>query len=177
MDHHYDADIRKIATKLSKILQENGIHQYQLRYTGANDSTDGFDVETVPEGMASSIQHHKINTISFYNRYNNQSNQYEYVRQERSQDLDDAVYDLAVLLWERAGQGGWYNNDGGRGEVIIFQGGFVEFQHVNYEDTTEYDDDGEQVGDTDYEEHIVTHWRFNTLVGPIDAPYEETIPA
>lgn len=155
MDHEDDNEIRALAAQLSKAIQENGISQLHLTYTGGGDSTDGCDITIEPDTKQPLANTVYVDYMATQNHWSNGAQSVRQIAQHQS--LEDAAYNLAEMLWNRAGQGGWYNNEGGGGELTIYPAGYFEFRHYN-NITTEED---------------ACHWRANVLVGPVDAPYED----
>lgn len=157
MDHEDDNEIRALAAQLSKAIQENDITSFNLTYTGGGDSTDGFDVTIEPIEKQELAGSAYVDYQATKHGWSQTEGNYERVK-ACHETLEDAAYNLAEMLWNRAGQGGWYNNEGGGGELNIYPAGTFEFRHYNNVQT----------------EEEACHWRANVLVGPVDAPYEET---
>lgn len=169
-----ESTIRALATTLSQQLQAHGGERYQLTYTGSGDSTDGCTVQVSPASCESALNEVVVEFPSETSTW--KSGEWVTTSIQATRSFEDAAYALAEMLWNHAGQGGWYNNEGGYGDLIILPGGFVEFRHVNYlNNGYEYDEDDNEF-EVDQEEDEACHWYFNVLVGPIDAPYQEPAP-
>lgn len=58
-------------------------------------------------------------------------------------NLEQMIGDFAEDLWDHFGQGGWYNNDGGFGNMIIdVKKREMKFEHYNYTQTEHLDAEG-----------------------------------
>lgn len=158
-----DRHIRDLAGILAKALQTQGIISVNLSYTGANDSTDGCSIdEVLPAEKSTALELLEVTFTAHEQDYSQPYLTGTFNRPlksvERTSSFEDGLYELAERLWVRAGQGGWYNNEGGGGYVTIDHAGNIEFHHYNYIQT----------------EETAAHWRANIFVGDIDTPIEET---
>lgn len=154
--------IRTLAGNLAKALQEAGIKSFHLSYTGSGDSTDGFTIEEIApmpgREVAELEQAMATKTLVLTSsKMQYQEGEWQTVSYSREETLEDAAFVLAEMLWNHAGQGGWYNNDGGGGSLFLDISGTYNFRHYNNVTA----------------EEVACAWESNIFVDPIDNPAKE----